>query len=210
MSEIVNNYNQIRSNLPQTIEIIAVSKGKEINDIKPLLASGHLIYGESYVQEALEKWQNLKSTYEGVKLHLLGHLQTNKVKEAVEIFDVIESIDNYKLAVKLKAEMARQNKQLDCFVQINIGNEQQKYGILPQEADDFIKICQFELELPIVGLMAIPPAEHGPAPYFALLKTIAKRHNIKLLSMGMSADWRMAARFGTNFVRIGQAIFGAR
>jgi pyridoxal phosphate enzyme (YggS family) len=162
------------------------------------------------VQEAQAKYPELQRRHPGLRLHLIGPLQTNKVKDAVALFDVIQTVDREKLARALAAEMARQNRKLDLFIQVNIGEEEQKAGVAPREADAFIKLCRDELGLAIAGLMCIPPAEKQPAPYFALLREIARRNGLSALSMGMSGDYESAIRLGATLVRVGTAIFGTR
>lgn len=192
------------------IELVAVSKVHDAARIRLALEAGHRVYGENRVQEAEEKWPALKADYPDVALHLIGPLQRNKVKRAVQLFDVIETIDRLKLAKAVATEIGQQNKQLDCYVQINTGEEPQKAGILPADADAFIQQCISEFNLPIVGLMCIPPAEEEPSPHFALLAKIAERNGLHKLSMGMSGDFETAIRFGASSVRVGTAIFGVR
>ena len=191
-------------------QIIAVSKTKPAEDIEELLLYGHRIFGENRVQEALAKWPELKEKYAGVSLHLFGALQTNKVRDALKIFDVIEVLDREKLARAFKKELADSDESPEFFIQVNIGEEEQKAGILPDQADDFIKLCKGELGLNVVGLMCIPPADEPAAPHFALLKKIATRNDLQKLSMGMSGDYELAAAMGASFVRVGTAIFGER
>ena len=190
--------------------LIAVSKGHTAARMEEALALGQRVFGENRVQEAQEKWPALKLKYPDIELHLIGPLQSNKAKEAVALFDVIETLDRPKLAEALAAEMGRQNRQLPCFIQVNTGEEAQKAGVLPGEADDFIRECREKWKLPVVGLMCIPPAETNPAPHFALLREIAKRHGLSQLSMGMSGDFEVAVRFGATHVRVGTALFGER
>lgn len=194
----------------QPITLVAVSKTHEIGRIEPILLAGHRIFGENRVQEAARKWPALKERWAGIELHLIGPLQTNKVREAVELFDVIETVDREKLARKLKDEMTRQGRDLPVYLQVNTGEEEQKAGVHPREADDFIRLCRDELKLDVRGLMAIPPADEEPAMHFALLKKIADRNRLPILSMGMSADFEIAAAFGATHIRVGTAIFGER
>jgi PLP dependent protein len=168
------------------------------------------VFGENRVQEAQAKWPALKARFPGIELHLIGPLQTNKVKAAVALFDVIETVDRPKLAEALAAEMGRAGRRLTCFVEINTGGEAQKSGVAPEDADGFIARCGGELGLPIAGLMCIPPLDEDPAPHFARLAEIARRNGLGRLSMGMSADYEAAIRHGATHVRIGTAIFGAR
>lgn len=195
---------------PEDITVIAVSKNHGAEAILPLLEAGHRVFGENRVQEAMGKWPALKERYPDIELHLIGPLQTNKAKEAVGFFDVIETVDRPKLARILSEEMARQGKTLRLLVQVNTGEEEQKAGAAPQEADAFIAQCRDEYGLAIDGLMCIPPAEEAPAPHFALLAKIAARNGLKTLSMGMSGDYEIAATLGATHVRVGTEIFGAR
>lgn len=195
---------------PEDITVIAVSKNHGAEAILPLLEAGHRVFGENRVQEAMGKWPALKERYPDIELHLIGPLQTNKAKEAVGFFDVIETVDRPKLARILSEEMARQGKTLRLLVQVNTGEEEQKAGAAPQDADAFIAQCRDEYGLAIDGLMCIPPAEEAPAPHFALLAKIAARNGLKTLSMGMSGDYEIAATLGATHVRVGTEIFGAR
>ncbi|EFO32298.1 pyridoxal phosphate enzyme, YggS family [Roseibium sp. TrichSKD4] len=193
-----------------SVTLIAVSKTFEANDIRPVLGAGQRVFGENRVQEAMGKWPGLREEFEGVELHLIGPLQSNKAKEAVQTFDVIHTVDRQKIAKALKAEMDKQGRDLPCFVQVNTGEEPQKAGISPKETDAFVTFCQNDIRLNIVGLMCIPPVEEAPGPHFALLEEIAKRNSLKQLSMGMSSDYEIAVGFGATHVRVGSAIFGAR
>jgi pyridoxal phosphate enzyme (YggS family) len=195
---------------PAAVTLVAVSKTKEVPAIEPVLKAGQRVFGENRVQEAAGKWPMLRQATSGIKLHLIGPLQTNKAADAVRLFDAIESVDREKLARILTQEMTRQARRLDCFIQINTGAEPQKAGILPQEADRFIDLCRGALNLPVVGLMCIPPASEDPAPHFELLADIAHRHSIAGLSMGMSGDFEIAIARGATHVRVGSAIFGQR
>lgn len=195
---------------PGSITLVAVSKSQPIDRIEAALAAGHRVFGENRVQEAAARWPSLRSRYGGVALHLVGPLQSNKVRDAVAIFDVIESVDRPKLARSLASEMDRSGRQPRCFIQLNTGEEPQKAGVAPSEADSFIDLCREELTLPVDGLMCIPPLDEPPAPHFALLAEIARRHGLGCLSMGMSDDFETAIRLGATHVRIGTAIFGER
>jgi pyridoxal phosphate enzyme (YggS family) len=168
------------------------------------------VFGENRVQEAQAKWPALKEQFPDTALHLIGPLQTNKVKQAVALFDVIETLDRPRLARSLAKEFERSGRRLSCFIQVNTGAEPQKAGILPEEADAFIAACIDEFALPIAGLMCIPPAADEPSLHFALLREIAGRHALGGLSMGMSADYEIAIAFGATHIRVGTAIFGAR
>jgi len=168
------------------------------------------VFGENRVQEAQAKWPALMKRHPGIELHMIGPLQSNKTREAVALFDAIHSVDRPSLCEALAKEIARQSREPRLFVEINTGAEAQKAGVLPQEADGFLKRCRDEYGLPIDGLMCIPPAEEAPAPHFALTAKIAARNGLKLLSMGMSADYAVAIAMGATHVRVGSAIFGAR
>ncbi len=194
----------------EDVTITAVSKKHEAATIMPALQAGHRTFGENRVQEALVKWPPLKAAFPDCHLRLIGPLQTNKVKEALAFFDVIESLDREKLAKALCDEAQRQGKCPDLYVQVNIGEEEQKSGVAPKEADAFITKCTNEYNLPILGVMCIPPMGEPPAPYFALLKQIADRNGLKCVSMGMSGDFEAAVRLGATHVRLGTQIFGAR
>ena len=190
--------------------LVAVSKRQPDDRIEAALAAGHRVFGENRVQEAQERWTSRRELYPDLRLHLIGPLQTNKSTDAVALFDVIEVVDRPKLARSLSAEMARQGRHLPCYVQVNTGEEDQKSGIWPEEADDFIAFCRDECGLDIAGLMCIPPVDEEPAMHFALLRTIAERNGLSGLSMGMSGDYEEAVRFGATSVRVGSAIFGSR
>jgi len=192
------------------INLVAVSKTQPADSIRPALAAGHRLFGENRVQEAAGKWPELRREFPDLRLHLIGPLQTNKVKQAVDLFDVIETLDRTKLARALAKEMERTGKRLDCYVEVNTGEESQKAGIAPMEADDFIRFCGEELNLPVVGVMCIPPADEEPAPHFALMAKIAERNGLARVSMGMSADYELAIALGATHVRVGTAIFGPR
>lgn len=195
---------------PEDIEVVAVSKMHGADAILPLLEAGHRAFGENRVQEALGKWPALKERYPDVELHLIGPLQTNKAKEAVAFFDVIETVDRPKLARVLAEEMERQGKSPRLLIQVNTGEEDQKAGAAPQDAGAFIAQCRNEYGLKIDGLMCIPPADEAPAPHFALLAKIAARNGLHTLSMGMSGDYEIAATLGATHVRVGTEIFGSR
>ena len=190
--------------------LVAVSKRQPDDRIEAALAAGHRVFGENRVQEAQERWTSRRDLYPDLRLHLIGPLQTNKSMDAVALFDVIEVVDRPKLARSLSAEMARQGRHLPCYVQVNTGEEDQKSGIWPEEADDFLAFCRDECGLDIAGLMCIPPVDEEPAMHFALLRTIAERNGLSGLSMGMSGDYEEAVRFGATSVRVGSAIFGSR
>jgi len=192
------------------VSLVAVSKRQHDNQIDAALAAGQRVFGENRVQEAWGRWAQRCDLYVDLSLHLIGPLQTNKVSDAVALFDVIEVVDRPKLAKALGNEMTRQNRRLDCYIQVNTGKEEQKSGIAPEDADDFIAYCCDVAGLKITGLMCIPPIDEEAAMHFALMQVIAKRNNLSILSMGMSDDFEEAIAFGATAVRIGSAIFGAR
>ena len=193
-----------------SVQLIAVSKVQPNERVDAVLTEGHRVFGENRVQEAASKWPEFRERYDGIDLHLIGPLQTNKVRQAVGLFDVIHSVDREKLARKLADEFIAADKQLPCFLQINTGEEPQKAGCLPGDADSFIQTCRDDLELPVAGLMCIPPADEEPSLHFALLKKIAERNGLSGLSMGMSGDFESAIALGATHIRVGSAIFGAR
>ena len=195
---------------PETVSLVAVSKTHAAEVIAPALAAGHRVFGENRVQESKAKWPELRERFAGVELHLIGPLQSNKAREAVELFDVIETVDRPKIAEALAAEIARAGKPMKLFVEINTGAEPQKAGILPGDADVFLKHCRESLGLEVAGLMCIPPAEEQASPHFALLAKIAAANGVPGLSMGMSADFELGIQLGATHVRVGTAIFGAR
>jgi pyridoxal phosphate enzyme (YggS family) len=190
--------------------LVAVSKTYDADAIRPVLEAGHRTFGENRVQEAFGKWPALRSDYPDVHLHLIGPLQSNKVREAVGLFDAIHSLDRSKLAHALKAEMERSGRAPMLFIQVNTGEEPQKAGVAPRDAAAFIALCRDTLQLPVKGLMCIPPAEENPALHFALLQKLARENALEFLSMGMSGDFETAIKFGATHVRVGSAIFGAR
>src|ERR1700759_3180908 len=195
---------------PASVTLIAVSKTFESSAITPVIESGQTVFGENRVQEAKGKWPALMQAYPGLKLHLIGPLQSNKAKEAVALFDAIHSVDRPSICQALAKEIESQNRRPELFVQINTGEEPQKAGVAPDEADAFIAACREKYGLLISGLMCIPPLEEAPAPHFALTAKIAARNGLKNLSMGMSADFAIAIQFGATHVRVGSAIFGHR
>lgn len=195
---------------PGRINLVAVSKVHGPDRITPVLAAGHRLFGENRVQEAEQKWPALREAFPDVTLHLIGPLQSNKTKNAVATFDVIETVDRPKIAIALAKEFDRVGRRLPCFLQVNTGEESQKAGVLPEDIDDFVKQCRDDLALDIQGLMCIPPVDEEPALHFALLAEMAARNGVTGLSMGMSADYVTAIQQGATHVRIGSAIFGAR
>ena len=192
------------------VHLVAVSKTQSAARVEEALAAGQRVFGENRVQEAQSKFPALRARYPDLTLHLIGPLQTNKARDALALFDVIETVDRESLAATLAREMTRAERRPRCLVQVNTGEEPQKAGIAPPEADAFIARCREVHHLPIDGLMCIPPHDDDPALHFALLRTIAERHGLATLSMGMSADFEIAIRFGATHVRVGTAIFGAR
>jgi pyridoxal phosphate enzyme (YggS family) len=192
------------------VTLVAVSKTFGPEAITPVIAAGQRVFGENRVQEAKAKWPALKAAHPGLELLLVGPLQTNKVEEAVKLFDVIETIDREKLARAVAKEMARQGSRPRLFIQVNTGEEPQKAGIGPRQTDALVELCRSELGLQIEGLMCVPPIEEEAALHFALLRKIAERNGLKALSMGMSSDFETAIAFGATHVRVGSAIFGSR
>jgi len=193
-----------------SVTLIAVSKTFGADAIVPVIAAGQRVFGENRVQEARTKWPGLMSAYSGLALHLIGPLQSNKAREAVALFDAIHSVDRPSICQALAKEIGAQDRRPDLFVQINTGEEPQKAGIAPHEADAFIAACRDTYGLVISGLMCIPPASEAPAPHFALTAKIAARNGLTKLSMGMSADFAIAIQFGATHIRVGSAIFGHR
>ena len=195
---------------PKSVHLVAVSKTKPADIIQPAIEAGQILFGENRVQEAESKWPELKERYPQVRLHLVGPLQSNKIKRAISFCDAVESVDREKLARSLAGEMASTGRAIECFVQVNTGEEPQKAGVLPDDVDAFLAKCREVYELPIAGLMCIPPIDDEPALHFGLLAEMARRNGIKGLSMGMTGDFETAIRFGATHVRVGTAIFGAR
>jgi len=218
MDDIGANLAAVRSRIAAAAEatgrnavtLVAVSKTNPVERVHAALSAGQRVFGENRVQEALGKFPDLRREFPDLVLHLIGPLQTNKVREAVAHFDVIETVDRPRLAEALAREMEKTGRRLSCFIEVNTGEEPQKAGILPDAADAFIADCRDRLGLPIVGLMCIPPGGEEPSLHFALLREIARRNGLDGLSMGMSADYDIAIRFGATHVRVGTAIFGAR
>ena len=215
MSIIIERFKKIQSNIASLelinpVNIIAVSKTFPLEHIQPLVDHGHIHYGENKVQEASAKWAELKKKNQNLKLHMIGKLQSNKAKDAVKIFDYIHSLDNQKLADALAKHQKNFNKNLEYFIQVNIGNELQKSGISVNELDPFYNYCRKEINLKIIGLMVIPPNDNNSNKYFKSLNELNKSLALRNLSMGMSADYIDAIRNGSTFVRIGSSIFGAR
>lgn len=219
-NDVVDNYRAVCAELADamaaagrpagSVALVAVSKTHPAERIRPLLAAGHRLFGENRVQEAQGKWPALKADFADLRLHLIGPLQSNKVREAVALFDAIETVDRPKLAAALAAEMERTGRRPDCAIQVNTGAEPQKAGIALDAADAFIEECRLRWQLPVRGLMCIPPVEQDPMPHFRLLAEMASRHGLPVLSMGMSGDYPLAIRAGATHVRVGTAIFGRR
>ena len=220
MHKIVNNLISIQNELKIKIKklnienynpnIIAVSKSFSLKDILPLINYGHVHYGENKVQEAVEKWSPIKNDFENIKLHMIGKLQTNKVKYVIPLFDYIHSVDNLKLAEKISNEQEKKNKKIKLFIQINIGNEKQKSGVLIENLDTFFNICTKDLGLNIIGLMCLPPNNSNVSIYFSKIQQLTNNLKLKETSMGMSSDYLEAVSFNSTYLRIGSKIFGER
>ena len=215
MNTIIQRFNKIKSNITsikpiRPVNIVAVSKTFSLNHIQPLIDHGHKHFGENKVQEAFSKWHELKKSNNSLNLHMIGKLQSNKAKKAVEIFDYIHSLDNQKLADKLSREQQNLGKKLKYFIQVNIGNELQKSGVRAQELDNFYNYCIKEKNLNVIGLMVIPPNDNNTNKYFKNLDELNNSLSLKELSMGMSADYYEAIKNNATFVRIGSLIFGNR
>ena len=216
MHQSINNLVSIQNTLKienlelNRIKIIAVSKTFPIDEILPLINHGQIHFGENKVQEAIEKWQEIKQDFKHLQLHMIGKLQSNKVKFVVPLFDYIHSLDSLKLAKKIAEEQNKIKKKLKIFIQINIGNEEQKSGIDEGDLEEFYKKCVNELELNIVGLMCLPPKNNNTKEYFIKMKNLAQKINVKELSMGMSNDYLDAAKHGATYLRIGSKVFGNR
>ena len=216
MHKSINNLTTIEEQIKSRFEnsskskIIAVSKTFPIREIEPLINHGHVHFGENKVQEAVDKWTEAKANFQNLKLHMIGKLQTNKVKYVIPLFDYIHSLDNLKLAEKISQEQKKKNKFLKIFIQVNIGNEDQKNGINSNNLSEFYNTCVSELNLDIIGLMCIPPQEGNVEDFFKKMLTLNRSLDLKELSMGMSSDFLEAIKYGSTFVRIGSKIFGNR
>ena len=210
--KVLANINSLKKKIKQNkdIEIIAISKRQPIERIISALDSGHKIFGENQVQETINKWPVLRKKYSDIKLHLVGPLQSNKVKDAISIFDVIQTVDREKIAKALKKEESNLKKKISYMIQINTGKEPQKSGIMPDDADNFFKYCKEDLKLNITGLMCIPPYEEDSSIHFAYLKKKKLEYKLPYLSMGMSEDYEKALENGSSFLRLGTIIFGKR
>jgi hypothetical protein len=193
-----------------TIKLVAVSKTFDAEAIRPVIEAGQRVFGENRVQEAERKWPPLRAEFPEIKLHLIGPLQSNKAKEAVALFDAIHTIDREKIARAVAAEMAKQGRTLELFIQVNTGEEPQKAGVMPRETAAFAALCRDELGLSVSGLMCIPPVDEEAAVHFAFLAKLARELRLSGLSMGMSSDFETAIAFGATYVRVGSAIFGTR
>ncbi|MDA9664103.1 YggS family pyridoxal phosphate-dependent enzyme [bacterium] len=211
INNLISVQNELKSSSKNDIhsKIIAVSKTFPLENIKPLIDYGHCHFGENKVQEAINKWAEIKAQNNDIKLHMIGKLQTNKVKYVIPLFDYVHSLDNIKLAEKISVEQIKINKNLKIFIQVNIGNEIQKNGIEPENLHAFYNKCVKDLKLNIVGLMCIPP-QNNSETYFINMQKLNKTLNLNELSMGMSADYVIAAKYGSTFVRVGSKIFGDR
>jgi PLP dependent protein len=215
MNTIIDRLEKIKSKINslkpiKSVNIIAVSKTFSLDYISPLIEHGHLHFGENKVQEALTKWTDQKKINQNLRLHMIGKLQSNKARDAVKLFDYIHSVDNQKLADALAKHQKNLNKDLEHFIQVNIGNELQKSGIPVNELDAFYNYCVNEINLKIIGLMVIPPIDQKPHKYFKFLNELNKSLSLENISMGMSADYIEAIKYGSTFVRVGSSIFGSR
>ncbi|WP_156962053.1 YggS family pyridoxal phosphate-dependent enzyme [Candidatus Paracaedibacter symbiosus] len=206
VATVSHNAQTARQSIP---EVLAASKAQSSENLETLLAYGHRLFGENRVQEAAAKWPLLKQRYPDCQLHLIGPLQTNKVKQAVQLFDVIETLDRPTLAHALAKTFAKFNIRRTLLIQVNTGSEPQKAGVLPKEFESLLALAR-GLNLPVVGLMCVPPIDADPSPHFAMLQTLAKAHSLSYLSMGMSHDYQTAIAYGTSWIRVGTALFGAR
>jgi PLP dependent protein len=195
---------------PDAVTLVAVSKTFDAAAIEPFLVAGQRVFGENRVQEAQAKWPGLRASYDGIELHLIGPLQTNKARDAVELFDVIQTVDREKLAGILRVEMDRAQRELPVFVQVNIGDEKQKAGVAVEDSVSFVRLCREQYRLNVLGLMCIPPDGLPPGPYFARIAGLAKEVGVEKLSMGMSGDFETAIAMGATHVRVGSALFGER
>tara|TARA_A100001011_G_C14192011_1_gene791795 strand:+ start:320 stop:976 length:657 start_codon:yes stop_codon:yes gene_type:complete len=208
--DIKKEINSKKSDSIAEVKVIAVSKTFAMEHILPLIDYGHLDYGENKVQEAINKWSEIKKQKKNLNLHMVGRLQSNKVKQALKVFDYIHSLDSIKLAKKISDEQKKIGKKIKIFIQINIGNEKQKSGINIDELPDFYNLCVNDLDLNIIGLMCLPPENLDPTIYFKKMKKTSENLSINELSMGMSSDYLTALSFNASFVRIGSKIFGKR
>tara|TARA_B100001121_G_scaffold308653_1_gene333292 strand:+ start:574 stop:1224 length:651 start_codon:yes stop_codon:yes gene_type:complete len=215
MSIVLKNYNNLILNINQKydskkINIIAVSKTFSLEYIKPLIDAGHIHFGENKVQEALDKWTEVKKKNNKIKLHMIGKLQRNKVKKSLQLFDYIHSLDNIKLADTIAKEEEKLNRKLKYFIQVNVGAEEQKSGVSLSNASEFVYYCVEKLKLDVIGLMALPPQSSDPTKYFKIVSDLNNKLKFKDLSLGMSADYIDAIKYNSNFIRVGSTIFGNR
>ena len=212
MQNVVKNFNLIKQEITdkKNVKLVAVTKTFPINHILPVINEGHTDFGENKVQEALEKWTSIKQDFPKINLHLLGKLQTNKVKFILPLFDYIHSLDSIKLASKISEQQIKKNFKPKIFIQVNIGNESQKSGIELNNLEEFYKRCVDDFKLDIIGLMSIPPFDKDPNPYFVKMRELSNNLNLKEISMGMSNDYHEAIKQGSTFIRIGSKIFGSR
>ena len=212
MENVVKNFNLIKQEIvdKKNVKLVAVTKTFPISHILPIINEGHTDFGENKVQEAMEKWTSIKQDFPKINLHLIGKLQTNKVKFVLPLFDYIHSLDNTKLASKIAEEQVKKSFKPKIFIQVNIGEEQQKSGIEINNLENFYKKCVDEFKLNIIGLMCIPPFENDSMPYFIKMKELSEKLNLKDISMGMSDDYMKAIKEGSTFIRVGSKIFGAR
>ena len=212
MENVVKNFNLIKQEIvdKKNVKLVAVTKTFPISHILPIINEGHTDFGENKVQEAMEKWTSIKQDFPKINLHLIGKLQTNKVKFVLPLFDYIHSLDNTKLASKIAEEQVKKSFKPKIFIQVNIGEEQQKSGIEINNLENFYKKCVDEFKLNIIGLMCIPPFENDSMPYFIKMKELSEKLNLKDISMGMSDDYLKAIKEGSTFIRVGSKIFGAR
>ena len=209
LNSIKNEIEKIKNNFNK-VEVIAISKTFPILEILPLIKSGHAHFGENKIQEAIEKWSEIKEQNKNLKLHFVGNLQTNKVKFVIPLFDYIHSLSNFKLAQKIALQQVKVNFKPKIFIQVNIGDEVQKNGVSVKELDSFVFRCQNNLDLNIIGLMCIPPNNEKKEIYFSKMKELNKKYSFTQLSMGMSGDYQLAIKHNSSFVRIGTKIFGSR
>ncbi|MBL6664324.1 MAG: YggS family pyridoxal phosphate-dependent enzyme [Rickettsiales bacterium] len=205
----IEKYCKIYNKKAALIDLVAVSKKQSKEKIYQAIDLGCKCFGENYIKETKEKWSQIRKDHK-VTLHFIGHLQSNKAKDAVELFDVIETVDSKKLALEISKAVKKLEKNPDIFIQVNIGEEEQKGGVYPSEVNELVRYCQVECQLNVVGLMCIPPSDEEASPYFALLSEIAKENGLERLSMGMSSDFEQAIACGTSQIRIGTALFGSR
>ena len=208
--QLISAAKSARNNFDAPVELIAVSKMHSVETIEFSLAAGHRVFGENRVQEAQKKWTGQRERYPDLSLHLIGALQTNKSADAVELFDVIQTVDRPKLARALAGHIQKSSRNPECMIQVNIGDEAQKAGVSISDLPDLLAQCRGEIGLPIIGLMCVPPVSENPGPYFALLAKLADRHGLKNLSMGMTGDYEIAIKFGARYIRVGSGIFGPR